>query len=89
MSITAKGTTAGEAEATANAVARSYIQYVASASGPAGRVSANLLEPARNATGMALLTRLLAGAMLGLSSGVLTGVIAAVASRRLAPWPTA
>jgi capsular polysaccharide biosynthesis protein len=89
VSITAKGTTAGQAEATANAVARSYIRYVASASGPAGRVPANLLGPARSATGMALLARLLAGAMLGLASGVLTGVIAAVASRRLAPWPAA
>lgn len=28
MSVTAQGETAGDAEATANAVARSYIQYV-------------------------------------------------------------
>ena len=38
MSVSARGDTAGDAEATANAVARSYLQYVGSASSPAGRV---------------------------------------------------
>lgn len=85
MSVTAQGKTAGDAEATANAVARSYIQYVGSASSPAGRMSAHLLEPATSATGTAPLMRLLAGAMLGAVSGVLAGLIAAVVSRRLAP----
>jgi capsular polysaccharide biosynthesis protein len=85
ISINAQGETAGDAEATANAVARSYIRYVGSASSPAGRVPANLLQPATSATGTAPLMRLLAGAMLGMVSGVLIGVIAVVVSRRLGP----
>ena len=83
MSVSARGDTAGDAEATASAVARSYLQYVGSASSPAGRVPAHLPGPATSATGMARLLLLLAGAGLGAVSGVLTGVIAAVVSRRL------
>jgi len=85
ISISAKGETARDAEATASAVARSYIQYIGSASSPAGRVSAKVLELTRSATGTAPLMRLLAGAMLGTVSGALTGVIAAVVSRRPTP----
>jgi hypothetical protein len=66
-----------------SAVARSYLQYVGSASSPAGRVPAHLLEPATSVTGTARLLLLLVGAGLGAASGVLTGVIAAVVSRRL------
>jgi capsular polysaccharide biosynthesis protein len=83
MSVSARGDTAGDAEAAANAVARSYLQYVGSASSPAGRVPAHLLEPATSVTGTARLLLLLVGAGLGAVSGVLTGVIAAVVSRRL------
>lgn len=64
-------------------MARSCLQYVGSASSPAGRVPAHLLEPATSVTGTARLLLLLAGAGLGAVSGVLTGVIAAVVSRRL------
>ena len=83
ISINATGKTAGDAEATANAVARSYVQYVGSASSPVGRVLAHVLESATSATGTAPLMRLLEGAMLGTVSGLLTAVIAAVVSRRL------
>jgi capsular polysaccharide biosynthesis protein len=83
ISVSARGDTAGDAEAAANAVARSYLQYVGSASSPAGRVPAHLLEPATSVTGTARLLLLLVGAGLGAVSGVLTGVIAAVVSRRL------
>jgi hypothetical protein len=83
ISVNAKGTTVRDAEAAANAVARSYIQYTRSASSPAGRVPAVMLEPAPSATRTAPLMRLLDGAMLGTVSGVLTGIIAAVAGRRL------
>jgi hypothetical protein len=83
ISVSARGDTAGDAEATASAVARSYLQYVGSASSPVGRVPAHLLEPAISVTGTARLLLLLAGAGLGAVSGVLTGVIAAVVSRRL------
>jgi capsular polysaccharide biosynthesis protein len=89
LSVSAGGKTAGDAEATANAVARSYMQYIGSAGSPVGRVRAQMLQPATSATGTAPLMRLLAGAMLGMVSGVLTGVIAALVSRRpaLAPLP--
>ena len=83
ISVTARGDTAGDAGATASAVARSYLRYVGSASSPAGRVPAHLLGPATSVTGTARLLLLLAGAGLGAVSGVLTGVIAAVVSRRL------
>jgi hypothetical protein len=82
IAVNAKGTTARDAEATANAVAISYIRYTGSAASPAGRVPAGLLELAARATGTAPLMRLLDGAMLGTVSGVLTGVIAAVVGRR-------
>jgi len=83
ISVSARGDTAGDAEATASAVARSYLRYVGSSSSPVGRVPAHLLGPATSVTGTARLLLLLAGAGLGAVSGVLTGVIAAVVSRRL------
>jgi NhaP-type Na+/H+ or K+/H+ antiporter len=42
-----------------------------------------MLQPATSASGAAGLMRLLVGAMLGLASGVLIGVIAALTYRRL------
>ena len=83
ISVNATGKAARNAEATANAVARSYIQYAGAASSPAGRVPARMLEPATSATGTALLTRLLDGAMLGTMAGALTGLIAAATITRL------
>jgi hypothetical protein len=83
LSVTARAGTAAQAEATANAVAESYIGYAGSAGSPAGHMPAIMLQPAMSGSGAAGLMRLLVGAMLGLAAGVLTGVIAAVAYRRL------
>src|SRR5205814_2140368 len=83
ISVTARGDTAGDAGATASAVARSYLRYVGSASSPAGRVPAHLLGPATSVTGTARLLLLLAGAGLGAVSGVLSGGSAAAVARRL------
>ena len=83
LSVTARAGTAAQAEATANAVAESYIGYAGSAGSPAGHMPAIMLQPAMSGSGAAGLMRLLIGAMLGLAAGVLTGVIAAVAYRRL------
>jgi hypothetical protein len=83
LSVTARAGTAAQAEATANAVAESYIGYAGSAGSPAGHMPAIMLQPAMGGSGAAGLMRLLVGAMLGLAAGVLTGVIAAVAYRRL------
>ena len=83
LSVSARAGTAAQAEATANAVAESYIGYAGSAGSPAGHVPAVILQPATSANGAARLMRLLAGVMLGVAAGVLTGVIAALADRRL------
>jgi hypothetical protein len=83
LSVTARAGTAAQAEGTANAVAESYIAYAGSAGSPAGHMPAIMLQPAMSGSGSAGLMRLLVGAMLGLAAGVLTGVIAAVAYRRL------
>jgi hypothetical protein len=82
LSVSARAGTAGQAEATANAVAESYIGYAGSAGSPAGHMPAIVLQPAMSASGPAGLIRLLVGAMLGVASGALTGVIAALAYRR-------
>jgi hypothetical protein len=83
LAVSARAGTAAQAEATANAVAESYIGYAGSAGSPAGHVPAVMLQPAMSTSGAAQLARLLVGAMLGVASGVLTGVIAALAYRRL------
>jgi len=83
LSVSARAGTAAQAEATANAVAESYLGYAGSAGSPAGHMPAIMLQPATSARGAAGLMRLLVGAMLGVASGVLTGVIAALAYRRL------
>jgi hypothetical protein len=83
LSVSARADPAAQAEATANAVAESYIGYAGAAGSPAGHVPAVMLQPAMSASGAAGLMRLLVGVMLGVASGVLTGVIAALANRRL------
>jgi len=83
LSVSARAGTAAQAEATANAVAESYIGYAGSAGNPAGHMPAVMLQPAMSGSGAAGLMRLLVGAMLGVASGVLIGVIAALAYRRL------
>jgi hypothetical protein len=87
LSVSASAGTAAQAEATANAVADSYIGYTSSAGSPAGRVQAQLLAPAMSATGTRPLVQVLLGALLGLVSGALTGVTAALVSRRPAHDP--
>jgi len=82
LSVRASARTAAQAEATANAVADSYIGYIRSPGSSALRVQEQLLEPATTATGLAPPVQVLVGAVLGLVSGALTGVVAALASRR-------
>lgn len=82
ISVSAKGKAAAGAEATANAVARSYIRYIGSASSPVGQLSAHLLEPATSATGPALLKQLIINALLGAIGGALAGSAAALALGR-------
>jgi hypothetical protein len=89
LSVSATAGTASQAEAEANAVAESYIGSADSAADPvdyaadpAGQAAAQLLQPATSATGTTGLTRLLDGAGLGLLSGLLVGIAAALAGRR-------
>jgi len=81
ISVSAKGKVAADAEATANAVARSYLSYIDSASSPIGRVPAQLLEPATSAT-RARLVPLLVDVLAGAVAGLLIGVIIVLAIGR-------
>jgi capsular polysaccharide biosynthesis protein len=86
ISVSARGKVAADTEATANAVARSYISYVGSASSPIGRVPAQLLEPATSATGaplVPLLVDVLAGAVAGLLIGAIIALAVGRNDRRL------
>jgi capsular polysaccharide biosynthesis protein len=82
ITITAKGKTAADAEAVANAVANSYVHYVGSATNVAEHVSAQLLESATSATGSAPLKQLVIYALLGAVSGALVGAVIALAVGR-------
>jgi hypothetical protein len=82
VSVSATAGTAAQAEAAANAAANNYIAVADPASSPAGPVTALLLQPATSATGTAGPAQLLDGVVLGLVSGLLAGVAAALVGRR-------
>ena len=84
LSISAKGRTAAQAEATANAVAGSYTAYVGSKTSQAGApVSAHTLDKAGTASGTAAVKQLIVYAVLGAILGALIGIIVAfLISRR-------
>ena len=83
LSISAKGRTAAQAEATANAVAGSYTAYVGSRTSLAGLVSAHVLDSAGSASGTAAVKQLVVDALIGAILGALIGIIVAfVISRR-------
>jgi capsular polysaccharide biosynthesis protein len=75
IAISAKRRVAADAEATANAVARSYTGYVSSASSPFGPVGAQVLEWATSATGRTLPASLLITG----GYGAIVGAIGALA----------
>jgi capsular polysaccharide biosynthesis protein len=80
ISINAQGSVAADAEATANAVARSYIRYIGSKDSPVGPpVPAKLLQPASSAVGLAPLEALIIDGAIGAISGALIGAILALA----------
>jgi capsular polysaccharide biosynthesis protein len=82
ISITANGSNAADVEATANAVANSYIHYVASPQNVVGHLRAQLLESANLATGPPRLKRFVIFGLLGGLGGALIGVIVALAVGR-------
>jgi len=82
VSVAAKGKNAADAEATANAVANGYIRYVTSSHSAVGRIQAQLLESASDATGPAPIERTIIYALLGGLVGALIGVVVALAVGR-------
>jgi capsular polysaccharide biosynthesis protein len=83
ISISAQGRTGRQAEDTANAVASSYADYLASGSGTSGRtIPAKVLGRATSATGTTLLVRLLVSGGLGALLGLLIGAIFVLAINR-------
>jgi capsular polysaccharide biosynthesis protein len=82
ISITAKNKVAVNAEAAANAVAKSYIHYIGSANSPVGRVTAQLLEPATSAAGPTAVKQLIIYVLLGAVAGGVIGVVIALAIGR-------
>jgi capsular polysaccharide biosynthesis protein len=82
ISISAGGLTAAQAEATANAVADSYVAYLSSASSPVGQVQARVLGHATTATGTPLYIRVSETTGIGVLAGALIGAIIALAIRR-------
>jgi len=82
ISVTAEGKNAADAEATANAVAGSYIRYVGSAASAVGRIQAHLLAPAINATTPSKVKYTTICALLGGLAGALVGLILALAIGR-------
>jgi capsular polysaccharide biosynthesis protein len=82
ISVSAKGHTAAQAEAAANAVANSYTSYLGSDSDPGGHVVAHVLDVATTATGTAPVKQLAIDALLGAILGSLIGVAAALAINR-------
>jgi capsular polysaccharide biosynthesis protein len=79
ISVSAKGKIAADAEATANAVANSYVQYVNSVSNAAVHVPAVSLERATSAAGTAPIEQLVVDALAGAVAGALVGAIIVLA----------
>jgi hypothetical protein len=79
QSVSATAGTAAQAEATANAAARSYLIYYDALIYSSGQASMPVLHPATGASGTAPLMRLRDDALLGAVLGALLGVIAALA----------
>jgi len=76
IAISAKGKSATQAEATANAVADSYVKYLSSGTLPGGAVRAHVLQPATDASaGSPRAVRL---ALMGAIGAVLAGLLGAL-----------
>lgn len=80
--VSAKSKVAADAEATANAVAESYVSYVSSTNNPSVRVAARVLDPATSASGRKPLEALLLFAPIGAIVGAVIGLIIALAIAR-------
>ena len=82
ISVTARGKNAADTEATANAVANSYVQYVNSVTNAAEHVPAVSLERATTAAGTSPLKELVVDVLAGGIVGGLVGAVMAIAIGR-------
>ena len=82
ISVSALGKSAADAEATANAVANSYVAYVNSSSSPIKHVSAHILQSATSATGTGPTKALVITGLVGALAGALIGIIVSLAIGR-------
>ena len=82
ISITANGNNIADVEATANAVANSYISYVTSPDSVVGHIQAQLLESANLATGPSRIEQYVTFGLVGGLGGALVGVIVTLAIGR-------
>jgi capsular polysaccharide biosynthesis protein len=82
ISINAQSASAAVAEDTANAVANTFVGYLASSQSPVGQLSARILEPATTASGPNPLTHRLVYGLGGAIAGLIIGIVAAAAMGR-------
>jgi capsular polysaccharide biosynthesis protein len=82
ISVNARGSNAAAAESAANAVADSFVGYLASSQSPIGQVNARILQPAGTASGPNPLVYRLVCGLVGALAGLLVGIIAAIAKGR-------
>jgi len=82
ISFTARARTAAVAEATANAVAASYLAYIGSSTSPVGHVAGRVLSPAVIAVGTSPVVHLLSAGLIGAIAGTVVGIIVVLATRR-------
>jgi capsular polysaccharide biosynthesis protein len=82
ISVNAQAKNTAAAESAANAVANSFVGYLASSQSPIGQVNAHILQPASTASGPNPLVHRLVYALLGAIAGLILGLIAAIARGR-------
>src|ERR1700743_3013318 len=82
ISVNAQSKNAGAAESAADAVANSFVGYLASSQSPIGQVNAHILQPASTASGPNPLVHRLVYALIGAIAGLLVGLIRALARGR-------
>ena len=82
ISINAQAANAAAAESTANALANSFVGYLASSQSPVGLVNVRVLQPASTASGPNPLVHRLLFALAGAIAGLIIGLITAIAKGR-------
>lgn len=82
LAISASSGSAAAAENIANAVASSFVAYLASSQSPVGKVNARILQPANTASGPDPFTHRLVYAIVGATIGLLVGLVAGLARGR-------